>query len=196
MAPSNRLLRLSQAAVPHVIVPVLAHASPSPERARQYNRQKRRATLLALGIGWLASTLAVLTGVAGRIHQRVRRRDALSATAAESTTIAILSLLGSLASLPFGYYSGYVLEHRFNLSNQTRRAWAWEEAKALALGLAFEVPGAQLVLVVASLDTVGRVVEIEEGMGWYGNRVDGRGPHCVCSPSSCALNQSPLARTQ
>ena len=148
MAPSNRLLRLSQAAVPHVIVPVLAHASPSPERARQYNRQKRRVTLLASGIGWLGSTAAVFTGISGRIHQRVRRRGALNATASESITIVILSLLGSLAALPFRYYSGYALEHRFQLSTQTRRAWVWEEAKALAVGLAFEVPGAQLILAI------------------------------------------------
>jgi hypothetical protein len=59
-----------------------------------------------------------------------------------------------------------------------------------------EQPGTQIVLVVAPLDAVGRVVEIEEGMGRNADRVYGDGAHCVCSPSSRALNQSPLARTQ
>lgn len=46
------------------------------------------------------------------------------------------------------------------------------------------------------------IVDDETGLTLYeetsrnGNRVYGSGPHCVCSPSSCALNQSPLARTQ
>ena len=59
-----------------------------------------------------------------------------------------------------------------------------------------EQPGAQLVLVVAPLDTVGRVVEVEVGMGRDVDRVDYDGAHWVCSPSSRALTQSPLARTQ
>jgi hypothetical protein len=49
---------------------------------------------------------------------------------------------------------------------------------------------------MAPLDPVGRVVEVEEGMRRKGDRVYGDGAHWVCSPSSGALNQSPLARTQ
>jgi STE24 endopeptidase len=42
-----------------------------------------------------------------------------------------------LVSLPLSFYSGYVVEHRFGLSNQTVRRWArnWLLSNALALGL-------------------------------------------------------------
>jgi STE24 endopeptidase len=42
-----------------------------------------------------------------------------------------------LISLPLSFYSGYVVEHRFGLSNQTVRRWArnWLLSNALALGL-------------------------------------------------------------
>lgn len=55
---------------------------------------------------------------------------------------------------------------------------------------------AQIVLVVAPLEAVGCVVEVEEGMWRHVDRVNRDGAHWVCSPSSRALNQSPLARTQ
>jgi STE24 endopeptidase len=42
-----------------------------------------------------------------------------------------------LVSLPLSFYSGYVVEHRFGLSNQTVRRWArnWLLSNSLALGL-------------------------------------------------------------
>jgi STE24 endopeptidase len=45
--------------------------------------------------------------------------------------------LHMLVSLPLSFYSGYVIEHRFGLSNQTVRRWArnWVLGNSLALGL-------------------------------------------------------------
>src|SRR5262249_23153315 len=48
-----------------------------------------------------------------------------------------------LLSLPFDYWSGFVLEHRYGLSNQRFRAWLWKQVKgwllAAPLGLALVV---------------------------------------------------------
>lgn len=46
---------------------------------------------------------------------------------------AVLTLLHSLLSLPLSYYSGYAIEHRFGLSNQTRGKWIATWLKKTAL---------------------------------------------------------------
>jgi STE24 endopeptidase len=51
-----------------------------------------------------------------------------------------IGAIQTVVTLPLGFYSGYILEHRFGLSNQTLWQWAWEHIKGLAvsapLGLA------------------------------------------------------------
>jgi STE24 endopeptidase len=37
-------------------------------------------------------------------------------------------------SLPISFWSGFILEHRFGLSNQTLLAWAWKRCKAYLVG--------------------------------------------------------------
>ena len=58
------------------------------------------------------------------------------------------SLLSSLATLPLAYYSGWVVERRYDLTNQTRLAWLGESLKGEALGLALGLPLTQGVYAV------------------------------------------------
>ncbi|MEP7135322.1 MAG: M48 family metallopeptidase [Chloroflexota bacterium] len=48
--------------------------------------------------------------------------------------IFIFGGIFSLLNLPLGYYSGFVLPHRFDQSNQTLKAWITDQLKGLALG--------------------------------------------------------------
>jgi len=48
---------------------------------------------------------------------------------------AALVLGSALLFLPLSYYGGFVLPHRFGLSVQSRRGWASDYVKALAVGL-------------------------------------------------------------
>jgi len=45
-----------------------------------------------------------------------------------------------LISFPISLYSGFVLEHRYELSNQTFAAWLWRYAKRITLAIAFATP--------------------------------------------------------
>jgi hypothetical protein len=54
--------------------------------------------------------------------------------------IAMLVLAFELLTLPLGYYAGYVREHAFSLSTQTRMAWVLDRAKAALILLAVAVP--------------------------------------------------------
>ena len=48
--------------------------------------------------------------------------------------VAIFGGIYSLLNLPLGYYSGFVLPHRFGQSNQTFRDWVIDQIKGLAVG--------------------------------------------------------------
>jgi STE24 endopeptidase len=46
-----------------------------------------------------------------------------------------LGLIQSTVTLPLGFYSGYYIEHRYNLSNQSIGGWAWEHLKGVLVSL-------------------------------------------------------------
>jgi STE24 endopeptidase len=48
--------------------------------------------------------------------------------------VAIFGGIYSLINLPLGYYSGFVLPHRFGQSNQSFRDWVIDQIKGLAVG--------------------------------------------------------------
>jgi Zn-dependent protease with chaperone function len=48
--------------------------------------------------------------------------------------VAIFGGIYSVINLPLGYYSGFVLPHRFGQSNQTFRDWVIDQVKGLAIG--------------------------------------------------------------
>jgi STE24 endopeptidase len=48
--------------------------------------------------------------------------------------VAVFGGIYSLINLPLGYYSGFVLPHRFGQSNQTFRDWVIDQLKGFAIG--------------------------------------------------------------
>ena len=54
--------------------------------------------------------------------------------------ILVLGFAGSILSFPVSYYSGFYLEHKYNLSNQTFGKWIWENFKGLLVSLVIGIP--------------------------------------------------------
>jgi STE24 endopeptidase len=52
----------------------------------------------------------------------------------------IIGLAGSILSYPVSYYSGFYLEHKYNLSNQTFWKWILEGLKGLLVSLVIGLP--------------------------------------------------------
>lgn len=50
------------------------------------------------------------------------------------TFVAVFGGISSLVNLPLGYYSGFILPHRFGQSNQTLKGWIIDRLKGLAVG--------------------------------------------------------------
>ena len=59
--------------------------------------------------------------------------------------MAGLTLVAEIASLPLSFYGGFILEHRYGLSNESLGAWLKDQAKSLAIGLGLGVAAASTV---------------------------------------------------
>jgi Zn-dependent protease with chaperone function len=107
-----------------------------PERqkqAKQYARIRRRLWLVDTIFGALYAIAWLFLGWAIAL-----RNWLLTVTANEWLLIALfVAIFGgiySLINLPLGYYSGFVLPHRFGQSNQSLRDWVIDQIKGLAVG--------------------------------------------------------------
>jgi STE24 endopeptidase len=54
--------------------------------------------------------------------------------------VLVIGLAGSVLSFPVSYYTGYYLEHKYNLSNQTFWKWIIEGVKGLLVSLVIGIP--------------------------------------------------------
>jgi STE24 endopeptidase len=107
-----------------------------PERqkqAKQYARIRRRLWLVDTIFGALYALAWLFFGWS------VALRNWLGTfTSNEWLLVALfVAFFGgiySIINLPLGYYSGFVLPHRFGQSNQTFRDWVIDQLKGLAIG--------------------------------------------------------------
>lgn len=102
--------------------------SASPE-VKRYQRQKIAAAFISssLGLGWLA----LLGFAVGPELAKEYPTDGLLRFLASA---AVLGVTLELLTLPLDFYSGFVLEHRYHLSNQPLAGWLWKRVKSYALG--------------------------------------------------------------
>jgi STE24 endopeptidase len=108
---------------------------PEPsEKARAYHRSGVALWVFTTLWGWLIPALFLFTGFSARIRTLARRigRNWFGAIA---VYIALFSLLSFLIDLPLSYYSGYVRQHEYGLSNQSFGKWVQDSAIGLGLGI-------------------------------------------------------------
>ncbi|HWW62606.1 MAG TPA: M48 family metallopeptidase, partial [Thermoanaerobaculia bacterium] len=90
--------------------------------------------ILILGAGWSRRMR--------EFSERVLRRPYL----ASILFVALFTLLDVLLEFPLTFYSGYIVPHQFNLTDQKLPAWLWDQTKGLLIGLALSVALVPLVL--------------------------------------------------
>jgi len=120
------------------------------DKATRYHRRKRQASVVSLVWSVLLLGSLVLTGWS------VALRDVADAWAAHATGglhdaaavlgfVVLLSLLHEVAGLPLALYSGFLLERRYELSNESLRGWTVDQAKSFGVGLLLGAGAAELV---------------------------------------------------
>jgi len=120
------------------------------DRASRYQRLKRRASVVGLLWAVLLLVGALATGASVWLRDAAETAaGALSPSwqpaAAILVYVALLSLLNECGSLPLAFYSGYLLERRYDLSNETLGAWLRDQAKSFGIGLLLAGPAASIV---------------------------------------------------
>lgn len=109
------------------------------DKQKKYNRIKIR-----LSVADIIITFAALSIIAFSTIAPVTESFALSLTSNPYLQFLIFAaILGgalSIVGFPLDFYGGYILEHRFNLSNQSLFRWLFEKAKASLIGLVIGIP--------------------------------------------------------
>lgn len=117
------------------------------DRARAYARIRRRLMLLNLMLGGAYLLLWVLLDWAPQIRDALTHKSMGGILpfqphwAVQLLLFTItLSLPWSLIDLPLSFYSGFILPHRFELSNQNLRGWITDQLKGALLGALIGAP--------------------------------------------------------
>jgi STE24 endopeptidase len=120
---------------------ILAHFTPE-DVARGHTYAAGRYWLFAAGTALRLAVLVLLIATpasAGLRNLAVRMSPARPAVAV-AIYIALLVLIFELLTLPLGYYAGFVREHAFGLSTQTKAGWFLDRGKGALLTLVLAVP--------------------------------------------------------
>jgi glycerophosphoryl diester phosphodiesterase/Zn-dependent protease with chaperone function len=120
------------------------------DKATRYHRLRRRAGILGtLTTGVLLVALLVTNGSLLLRESASMASQVMTVGFEEPGTVIFfaiaLFILLHVVELPFAFYQGYVLEHRYGLSNQTLRHWTADQAKAGVLAMVFAAIGASIV---------------------------------------------------
>jgi STE24 endopeptidase len=103
------------------------------KQAKEYARIKRRLWLVDQAFSLLYAILWLVTGWATGLRTWLETFTQ-SPWLLVPVFAAIFAGIYFLVNLPLSYYAGFVLPHRYDLSNQTLKDWLVDMVKNLALG--------------------------------------------------------------
>ena len=109
------------------------------DRKKAYSGQKHMLTMINIFLSPLILILFILTGVAAYFKNMSL---GISANIYLNLLIfyALISMAYYLAKIPLEYSSGYMLEHKFSLSNQSLKDWMIREVKKGMIGFIISIP--------------------------------------------------------
>src|SRR5215831_4278537 len=120
-----------------------ARAAFTPEN-RDYQRIRIALALVSPLVSVALGLLLLATGLAQRFRDLANAR-ARGRWARMLIFFTLYSLVGTLVLLPLEFYSSWVVEHQFGLSNQSLGSWALDQLK----GLGFEIVAVGVVPILA-----------------------------------------------
>ncbi len=112
------------------------------DKAAKYHRLKRRASVISLiGSAVMLGGL-VLTGWTLSLRNAA---EAVAPAAPVLGYVVLLLLVNEAFGFPLAFYSGFLLERRYGLSNERLGAWLLDQVKSLGVGLVLGGAAASLV---------------------------------------------------
>src|SRR5687768_5065816 len=115
------------------------------DKATRYHRLGRRAGIVSTVWTGVILLALLLTGASLVLRDWAASLAGANPTLIVAFYVLILSLLFDAATLPFGFYRGFLLERRYGLSTETMGHWLKDHAKAVLIGVVFAELGAVFV---------------------------------------------------
>ena len=107
------------------------------DKATRYHRLGRRAGIVSTVWTGVILLALLLTGASLVLRDWAASLAGTNPTLIVALYVLILSLLFDAATLPFGFYRGFLLERRYGLSTETIGHWLKDHAKAMLIGVVF-----------------------------------------------------------
>jgi len=117
---------------------MIESATLDPEkqkRAKEYARIKRRLWLVDTLFGALFAVCWLVFGWSGALRIWLMTGITTNDWLLVAGYMLVFGGIYSLVSLPLGYYSGFILPHRFDQSTQTLKEWILDQVKGLLVGV-------------------------------------------------------------
>ncbi|MFN4112200.1 MAG: M48 family peptidase, partial [Ignavibacteria bacterium] len=99
------------------------------EKSKQYNRIKITLQIINQVISFLILIVLAFTPLARLIEEKIYTYIS-NDYVAFMIFLLIIGLIEIIFSVPLDFYSTYIVEHRFNLSNQKVMDWLAEKIKS------------------------------------------------------------------
>lgn len=120
------------------------------DKSTRYHRLRRRTDLMGTAAAGLVLVALVASGAASQMREMAAAVSSfIPGGFDDAMTVALyavmLFILLQLVELPFAFYQGFLLEHRYGLSTQTGRHWVSDQGKGVLLGIALAIVGASVV---------------------------------------------------
>jgi len=120
------------------------------DKATRYQRLKRRMGILALA--WMVALLVAMlaTGVSTMLRSTTDQWASFASPPLASWCSLVLyvvglSLITDIGGLPIAFYSGFLLERRYGLSNERLSGWLKDQLKAFAVSVVLGAGAATLI---------------------------------------------------
>src|SRR5205823_6299066 len=103
-------------------------ARPDPPEARRYNRVRRWLGIADFAVGLVFLIVLLATGWTGWLRDLALRCGFQNYSLSVFMYLLLLLVISKVLGMGLDYY-GFRLEHRYKLSTQRFRSWAWDETK-------------------------------------------------------------------
>lgn len=100
------------------------------EQAKEYAQIRRRLMLVNLGFNAVYALLWLLAGWALAVRELLTTFTT-NPWLLVAGFVFVFGAAATLYEMPMSYYSGFVLPHRYGMSNQTLKEWIWDNIKGL-----------------------------------------------------------------
>jgi STE24 endopeptidase len=121
-----------------------ADMEETSKQARQYSKLRIRLTILELVLSTVLLVVVLLSGASAQLKELVSTWSG-NFYLQVGLYLVVFAALCYLLSLGLDFYGGYLLEHRFGLSNQTVLGWAKKSIKKALLSLAMLLIAAEVL---------------------------------------------------